>query len=268
MIAIVAAIARGGALGFEGRLPWDIPEDLKRFKALTWESFLVMGRKTWESIGRPLPGRTSLVVTSKTEPLYMGANPPIQVPTLDAALERANGSLAAHLPNHRIFVIALPRSSKTTLLSRSSVDTPARVIITHRMYSVVRLEVIAPSTRSDLRMILRGVDLRLLPGLQSILGHDVGQPWVARIVGPHPRYKLLREFVRGQRDFIDAYGTGRGIKMNFYIKPGVYEVREPLNRTKERRYFIRASDGRWTEIPREEALREVGLDPDTITEKR
>lgn len=131
------------------------------------------------------------------------------------------------------------------------------------MYSVVRLEVLAPSTRSDLRMILRGVDLRLLPGLQSVLGHDVGQPWVARIVGPHPRYKLLREFVRGQRDFIEAYGTGRGIKMNFYIKPGIYEVREPLSRTKERRFFIRAREGRWAEIERGEALVAVGVDPAT-----
>jgi hypothetical protein len=90
---------------------------------------------------------------------------------------------------------------------------------------------------------------------------------VVRIVGPHPRYKLLREFVRGQRDFIDAYGTGRGIKMNFYIKPGVYEVREPLNRNRERRFFILAREGRWKEIPREEALREVGVDPASITER-
>lgn len=123
MIAIVAAIARGGAIGYQGRMPWELPEDLRNFRTLTWESFLVMGRRTFESIGKPLPGRTSIVVTSATESLYRGPNPPIQVPTVGAAIARADGSLAARMHDHRVFAIggagifaaALPLASRLYL---------------------------------------------------------------------------------------------------------------------------------------------------------
>lgn len=63
---IVAAVASNGVIGFEGRLPWSIPEDLARFKELTMGHALVMGRATFESIGRPLPGRTNIVLTRQT----------------------------------------------------------------------------------------------------------------------------------------------------------------------------------------------------------
>ena len=54
-----------GAIGRAGGLPWRLPDDLKRFKALTMGKPIVMGRKTWDSIGRPLPGRHSIVVTRR-----------------------------------------------------------------------------------------------------------------------------------------------------------------------------------------------------------
>lgn len=60
---IVAAVARNGVIGVDGGLPWRIPEDMSRFKDLTMGGALVMGRETFESIGRPLPGRTSIVLT-------------------------------------------------------------------------------------------------------------------------------------------------------------------------------------------------------------
>ncbi len=66
MITIVAAVARGGAIGRAGKLPWHFPEDLAHFKALTMGHAVVMGRKTWESIPakfRPLPGRANVVLT-------------------------------------------------------------------------------------------------------------------------------------------------------------------------------------------------------------
>jgi dihydrofolate reductase len=62
-IVIVAAVARNGIIGANGGLPWRLSSDLKRFKALTWGKPLVMGRKTFESIGRALPGRDTIVVT-------------------------------------------------------------------------------------------------------------------------------------------------------------------------------------------------------------
>jgi dihydrofolate reductase len=62
-LVLVAAVARNGIIGANGGLPWRLSSDLKRFKALTWGKPLVMGRKTFESIGRALPGRETIVVT-------------------------------------------------------------------------------------------------------------------------------------------------------------------------------------------------------------
>jgi dihydrofolate reductase len=60
---LIAAVAENGVIGANNALPWRLGEDLRRFKALTMGHTLVMGRKTFESIGRPLPGRTTIVVT-------------------------------------------------------------------------------------------------------------------------------------------------------------------------------------------------------------
>lgn len=62
-IAIYVAIAENGVIGRDNGLPWRLSTDLKRFKATTMGKPIIMGRKTWESIGRPLPGRASIVVT-------------------------------------------------------------------------------------------------------------------------------------------------------------------------------------------------------------
>jgi dihydrofolate reductase len=63
-ITLIVAVAENGVIGAKGGLPWHLPEDLKRFKALTLGKPILMGRKTWESLPRkPLPGRTNIVVT-------------------------------------------------------------------------------------------------------------------------------------------------------------------------------------------------------------
>ncbi|MGE0392873.1 MAG: dihydrofolate reductase [Vicinamibacterales bacterium] len=62
-VAIIAAVGANGVIGRDGGLPWHLPEDLKRFKALTMGHTLVMGRETYDAIGRPLPGRRTIVVT-------------------------------------------------------------------------------------------------------------------------------------------------------------------------------------------------------------
>ncbi|WP_345889692.1 dihydrofolate reductase [Spongiibacter thalassae] len=61
--AHIVAAARNGVIGVDNQLPWRLPADLRRFKALTMGKPIVMGRKTWESIGRPLPGRANIVVS-------------------------------------------------------------------------------------------------------------------------------------------------------------------------------------------------------------
>lgn len=62
-VALIAAVAENGVIGAEGDIPWHLASDLKRFKALTMGHTLVMGRRTYHSIGRPLPGRRTIVVT-------------------------------------------------------------------------------------------------------------------------------------------------------------------------------------------------------------
>lgn len=62
-ISIIAAMAKNRVIGIANTLPWRLPEDLKHFKDLTLGHHILMGRKTYESLGRPLPGRTSVVIT-------------------------------------------------------------------------------------------------------------------------------------------------------------------------------------------------------------
>jgi dihydrofolate reductase len=65
-VTIVAAIAANGVIGRDGGLPWHLPADLRHFKRLTLGHVVVMGRRTYESIGRPLPDRTTVVVTRRS----------------------------------------------------------------------------------------------------------------------------------------------------------------------------------------------------------
>lgn len=62
-LVLVLAVGDGGVIGKDGKVPWHIPEDLKHFKAMTLGHAIVMGRKTWDEVGKPLPGRRNLVVS-------------------------------------------------------------------------------------------------------------------------------------------------------------------------------------------------------------
>lgn len=97
-LVLVAAVARNGVIGANGGLPWRLSSDLKRFKALTWGKPLVMGRKTFASIGRALPGRDTIAVTH--DPAF--ASPGVLVAhsveeALDLAAERAHAMGADHI---------------------------------------------------------------------------------------------------------------------------------------------------------------------------
>jgi len=67
MISIIVAASTNNVIGAKGELPWKISDDLKRFKSLTMGKPIVMGRLTWESIGRPLPGRQNIVITRQSD---------------------------------------------------------------------------------------------------------------------------------------------------------------------------------------------------------
>jgi dihydrofolate reductase len=81
---IIVARSKNGVIGKDGDLPWHLPEDLKRFKSLTTDHAIIMGRKTWDSIGRPLPNRQNIVITRDSTKQFEGAT---LAPTLGAALE-------------------------------------------------------------------------------------------------------------------------------------------------------------------------------------
>ena len=94
MISIIVAVAENGVIGDNNRLLWHISEDLRRFKRITTGHPVVMGRKTWESLGRPLPGRENVVVTRR-ELSFDGAR---TVHSLDEAY-------ALFPPEEEVFVI-------------------------------------------------------------------------------------------------------------------------------------------------------------------
>lgn len=88
-ICLIAALAANRAIGKDNALPWRLGADLKRFKALTMGHAIVMGRKTYESIGRPLPGRRNLVITRNRSYRVPGCD---VVHSLDAALAACRGA--------------------------------------------------------------------------------------------------------------------------------------------------------------------------------
>ncbi len=90
LVSLVVAVSENGVIGNAGGLPWHLPSDLKRFKAITLGKPVIMGRKTWESLPkRPLPGRLNIVLTRDTAYVAEGA---LVVSTVDDALRVARKS--------------------------------------------------------------------------------------------------------------------------------------------------------------------------------
>lgn len=96
MISFVVAIARNGVIGRENDLPWRLSSDLKRFKAITMGKPIIMGRKTWDSLGKPLPGRTNIVITR--DPAF-NADGVISARSVDEALLIAGSHAGAEQVN-------------------------------------------------------------------------------------------------------------------------------------------------------------------------
>lgn len=105
-VSILVAYDRNRAIGHGNKLPWHLPADLKRFKTLTMGHHIVMGRKTYQSIGRPLPGRTNVVITRELGYLAEGS---IVVDTLERALAVAKDDNEIFIiGGAQIFVQMLP----------------------------------------------------------------------------------------------------------------------------------------------------------------
>lgn len=126
IISLIVAMDEQGGIGIKGALPWRLSSDLQRFKALTMGHHLVMGRKTYESIGRPLPGRITLIVTHN--PTYQAEGCQV-VHSLDEALDIARSAdeeEAFIAGGGEIFAQALPRAGRiylTLVHTRLDCDT-------------------------------------------------------------------------------------------------------------------------------------------------
>ena len=109
-LELVVAVAANGVIGHDNALPWHLPADLRHFRRLTTGHAIVMGRKTWESIGRPLPERQSIVITRNTDLAAPGAT---VVPSLDAALAAVTMPPPVFcIGGAGIFREALPRAAR------------------------------------------------------------------------------------------------------------------------------------------------------------
>lgn len=88
-IEMVVAVAENGVIGKDGDMPWRLPSDLKHFKQVTMGCPIIMGRATWDSIGRPLPGRVNVVLSRATPDLPEGV---VGVASPEAALAACHGA--------------------------------------------------------------------------------------------------------------------------------------------------------------------------------
>lgn len=113
-LTLIAAVADNRVIGHGERgLPWSLPADLAHFKRRTWGHSMIMGRRTWDAIGRPLPGRRSLVVTRDTGWSAHGAE---RAPCLDAALIACRQETEVFvIGGAEIFALALPKADRMAL---------------------------------------------------------------------------------------------------------------------------------------------------------
>lgn len=122
-ITLVVARSLNGVIGRGGRLPWHIPEDLKRFKAITMGSAMIMGRKTFESLPGLLPGRRHIVLTRDKGWSAKGAE---VAHSADEAVALAGGDPVSVIGGADVFALFLPRADRielTEILSDIDGDT-------------------------------------------------------------------------------------------------------------------------------------------------
>ena len=111
IVSLLVAMDRAGAIGKDGALPWHLPADLRRFKALSLGKPILMGRKTAQSLGRALPGRRNLVLTRGGEVPFSGME---AVPSLEAALQAAQGDAPelCVIGGAQVYALALPLAER------------------------------------------------------------------------------------------------------------------------------------------------------------
>ena len=113
ILSLIVAASRNGVIGASGKLPWHLPADLRRFKQLTMGHPVVMGRRTFESIGKPLPGRANIVITRQKDYQACGA---AVAHSLEEALRMCENEKEAFvIGGASIYREALPRADRIYL---------------------------------------------------------------------------------------------------------------------------------------------------------
>lgn len=144
-ITLIVARAQNGVIGRGGRLPWHIPADLKRFKAITMGTAMVMGRKTFESLPGLLPGRRHLVLTRDSTWIVQGAE---IVHSVDEALKAAGADPVSVIGGAEIFALFLPLAQRielTEVLANIEGDTVMPDPRSSRDWKESEVEVHAPA---------------------------------------------------------------------------------------------------------------------------
>lgn len=113
MITLIAATDQNRGIGLQGRLPWRLPADLDRFRRITTGHAVLMGRKTWESIGRPLPERTNIVLSRHPAPAE--ANGVLWASSPEEALRLARDGEVFIIGGAEIYALFLPRADRLLL---------------------------------------------------------------------------------------------------------------------------------------------------------
>ncbi len=111
----IAALAENRVIGAGGKIPWRLPEDLKFFKEKTLGHTVVMGRKTWDSLGKPLPGRRNVVVSRKLPPGEKSLPGAVVVPSLEAVEALPTQGEVWVIGGAEIYALALPRCAELYL---------------------------------------------------------------------------------------------------------------------------------------------------------
>lgn len=118
-IAVVAAVARNGVIGFENGMPWRLSSDLKRFKALTWGKPLIVGRRSHAAIGRPLPGRETIVLTRdrafKEEGVHVAHDLADALGLAEALAEEMDATEIASVGGGEIYALTMPKATRMHL---------------------------------------------------------------------------------------------------------------------------------------------------------
>ncbi len=116
LITLVAAVAENGVIGNRGALPWRIPADMRRFRALTMSKPVIMGRKTWDSLPkRPLPGRVNIVLTRDASFRAEGAQVVSSLADALAAANRESPEEIMVIGGEAVFAAALPLARRIEL---------------------------------------------------------------------------------------------------------------------------------------------------------